>query len=170
MTDNVSVPFRGYLFLNEKKGGIGMEVIVSVPFRGYLFLNLSYFSNNREHNAFPSPFGVIYFSIIRRIYQSHFQFWFPSPFGVIYFSMRLKFLVESGLIAFPSPFGVIYFSIIPEGWKCGENCFRPLSGLSISQYSPHHTLILLAFFSSLRRKTENLSKKAFLFLKLLPIP
>ncbi len=133
---------------------------------------------------FPSPFGVIYFSMNMKEWNVESRRKFPSPFGVIYFSIDVQdrlanvldivsvpfrgylFLNDTMIISsmylqtFPSPFGVIYFSMISEkyevwgdkanvsvpfrgylflNWKV-ENMtikifgFRPLSGLSISQW------------------------------------
>ncbi len=61
---------------------------VSVPCRGYLFLN------------------CIQMEGIKGILQP-----FPSPVGVIYFSIKSNTASKSAN-SFPSPVGVIYFSII----------------------------------------------------------
>ena len=62
----VSVPLRGYVFLNPtvKHGGCLYES-VSVPLRGYVFLNDKGISQWESWaNWFPSPYGDMFFSIL----------------------------------------------------------------------------------------------------------
>ena len=85
---------------------------------------------------FPSPLGVLYFSIflliilvlvagvvsvpsrgsifLYTLYEDgHVFSWeFPSPLGVLYFSMVGIGIDASMASAFPSPLGVLYFSMV----------------------------------------------------------
>ena len=108
---------------------------------------------------FPSPLGVIYFQISRRL-ASTLQRKFPSPLGVIYFQIYMQvtwwlcyriisvssrsylfpnetdMTVTERNIRFPSPLGVIYFQITSvENYTKTLVDFRLLSELSISKSS-----------------------------------
>ena len=124
-------PSRGYLFLNNcgncqealtrfrPLSGLSISqwrwrnyMIKKESFRpsqGYLFLNPDDYLDEFCGHAFPSPLGVIYFSIRKNCINGEIKFReFPSPLGVIYFSIMQSdydFLQTS---SFPSPLGVIY--------------------------------------------------------------
>ena len=114
---NVSVPYRGLIFLNNRTklyvylavwfpsptGDLYFSILhrfpeerslkVSVPYRGLIFLNCYTELAKVDVNLFPSPTGDLYFSI--------------KESGVVYKSNKSEF---------PSPTGDLYFSIIPPFW------------------------------------------------------
>ena len=59
LTAAVSVPSRGYLFLNRMNIWKMLLTLVSVPSRGYLFLNAQREELYNQPKLFPSPLGGI---------------------------------------------------------------------------------------------------------------
>ena len=71
--------------------------------------------------SFPSPNGVLMFSIQHRRTECGYQ-QFPSPNGVLMFSidaLEIDYMTEE---EFPSPNGVLMFSILPSG-SLSLQCF-----------------------------------------------
>ena len=113
------------------------------------------------YNTFPSPLGVIYFSMNVKKTNQDFSNLFPSPLGVIYFSILLSQLacvrglvsvpsrgylflnISSGIRhrfcgkGFPSPLGVIYFSMLQDASLSGTGEFP--SPLGVIYFSIRHT-------------------------------
>ena len=96
-----------------------MAEMVSVSFRSsILFYNRKYFTVSVFEIKFPSPFGVLFFFIIRnRMCFAYSKTTFPSPFGVLFFFMCIvdKEIENLKCNSFPSPFGVLFFFI-----RCNE--------------------------------------------------
>ena len=61
MWSDVSVPFRGTIFLNMYRITCSIHFfVVSVPFRGTIFLNTEFIDKVNEFiKKFPSPFGEL---------------------------------------------------------------------------------------------------------------
>ena len=68
-TINVSVPSRGSIFLYEYESTVKYSYLVSVPSRGSIFLYPPRELIIRLKRKFPSPLGVLYFSMDSRIYK-----------------------------------------------------------------------------------------------------
>ena len=133
----VSVPFRGSVFLNKKQKIFRFQDLVSVPFRGSVFLNYVKMTIIRNINnlLFPSPSGVLCFSICDTKQVSRIKNGFPSPSGVLCFSIGRKHAVTGRNSGFPSPSGVLCFSILFRcALKINDEGFRPLPGFCVSQY------------------------------------
>ena len=133
----VSVPFRGSVFLNKKQKIFRFQDLVSVPFRGSVFLNYVKMTIIRNINnlLFPSPSGVLCFSICDTKQVSRIKNGFPSPSGVLCFSIGRKHAVTGRNSWFPSPSGVLCFSILFRcALKINDEGFRPLPGFCVSQY------------------------------------
>ena len=64
---NVSVPYWGSLYFNEKENGDSVDIL-----------------------SFPSPIGVLYISIVMSCIERTEQEGFPSPIGVLYISIVLR--------------------------------------------------------------------------------
>ena len=62
-------------------------ILVSVPYRGLIFLNIRRGRRGRiKIKPFPSPTGDLYFSILQAMFNSLVSF--PSPTGDLYFSIK----------------------------------------------------------------------------------
>ena len=82
----VSVPLRGYVFLNMKKFPMITLSIVSVPLRGYVFLNVSdIWLYNTRYNSFRPLTGICFskYQYCSVLYKEDFKF--PSPYGDMFF-------------------------------------------------------------------------------------
>ena len=81
----VSVPLRGYVFLNMKKFPMITLSIVSVPLRGYVFLNVSdIWLYNTRYNSFRPLTGICFSKSCWKI-VIQMAFPFPSPYGDMFF-------------------------------------------------------------------------------------
>ena len=88
--NQVSVPYRGATFLNQKKLFTAIITLaVSVPYRGATFLNVWESFAFFYFFVFPSPIGELHFSIFVKFAEPAFAvLLFPSPIGELHFSIR----------------------------------------------------------------------------------
>ncbi len=158
MYEKVSVPSRGYLFLNYKRKYV---TIYTNKFPSPLGVISSLTISNcywyeTWKNGFPSPLGVISslttlinaceeFGIVSVPSRGYLflnddnETWgetdctkFPSPLGVISSLTELQACVLLEQILFPSPLGVISsLTLLSQTFLTHLQCFRPLSGLSL---------------------------------------
>ena len=86
---------------------------VSVPFWGYIFSNKPKMTNPLTPEEFPSPTGVIYSLILKKLWQRQEQTTVSVPFWGYIFSNMTEFYNPTTLKnKFPSPTGVLYSLII----------------------------------------------------------
>ena len=128
-------PFGAISSLTPKAGAGDQQVLVSVPSRGYLFLNFQDVRlNDLISISFPSPLEVIssltYTSESVNVKSQV----FPSPLGGIssstmrrvYYEVLSKCFRPLSGVSLPQP-------SLPAGGWCWGRCFRPLSGVSLPQ-------------------------------------
>ena len=60
---------------------------VSVPLRGYVFLNPNSYNVSLAPELFPSPYGDMFFSIEKTEPNGNELIRFPSPYGDMFFSI-----------------------------------------------------------------------------------
>ena len=85
--------------------------LYAVPYWGSLYFNQTNADRIRNMSEFPSPIGVLYISIMKKLFVSVPMKGFPSPIGVLYISMKTTNNEEKSVEKFPSPIGVLYISI-----------------------------------------------------------
>ena len=116
-----------------------VRVWVSVPFRGYLYFNTAYTLLRFPSSLFPSPFGVISISISSTRIEKIFLI-VSVPFrGYLYFNDD-KITIKS-FTCVSVPFrGYLYFNCGNRfRKKKSRRRFRPLSGLSLFQFTARTT-------------------------------
>ncbi len=111
--NQVSVPFRGFIVLNDhiKKRAV-KRILVSVPFRGFIVLNIAVLGLSNHHALVSVPFRgfiVLNEKFLEDVLLAPGKF--PSPFGDLLFLILFQLFSRHSSISFPSPFGDLLFLI-----------------------------------------------------------
>ena len=103
----VSVPFRGFSFINMVAGATVGRLMVSVPFRGFSFINeLSGTWYHARTDTVSVPFRGFSFINVHIPDEQLGHLRFRPLSGFFFYKRKYRHSTQFGTSVFPSPFGV----------------------------------------------------------------